>query len=367
MYFFRRFGSYGVSACLAAAILAACSSGPSSLGPPGSAQAGHQAGLTGLSRLHDAALTMPRFVAPMVHPDRGQSFMRPGKKKAGALLYVGDWSTNDVYVYDYPSGTAVGSITGNDEPYGMCVDKEGDVYVASFGSGTVNEYAHGGTSPINTYSPGGEPMGCSVSAKGDVAVTSFDPGEVIVYPTGKTTGSTTYSDSSCEYEWTAGYDSAGDLVGIGEYDSIDVCALLAGSKSETTLSESGITIDFPGGTTWDGKYIALGDQEAGGTYETGVWPSTVSGTTITAEMAEVKFGGSCNSDYVDDVNPFFASKKNVTPKSGKQAANMVGPDPACSPPVVFIWPYPAGGEPIKVISLSGVHEAYGAAVSIATH
>src|SRR5580658_3591063 len=128
-----RFGRYGVSASLAAAMLAACtSSGTSSFGPSGVAPSGHQAGLTRLANMRDATLTMPRFLQPNVHTDHGQSFMHLDKKNS-ALIYVSDWDTNDVYVYDYPSGTSVGTITGNDEPYGMCVDAKGDVYVANFG------------------------------------------------------------------------------------------------------------------------------------------------------------------------------------------------------------------------------------------
>jgi predicted secreted protein len=311
---------------------------------------------------------MPHFVQPNVHADRGRSFMRRGTSKAGALLYAGSWDTNDVYVYDYPSGTTVGTITGNDEPYGMCVDQKGDVYVANFGNGTIHEYAHGGTIAINTYFPGGELIGCSVSARGEVAATSFDPGQVTVYAKGKTTSGTTYSNSACEYIWTMGYSAAGDLVGVGEYTSIDVCALMAGSKSETTLSESGITIGFPGGTMWDGKYVALGDQEAGGTYQIGVWPATISGTTITAATPEVIFHDSCESDYAGDVNPFFAGKTNVTPKTKRRATNMVGPNRPnvdCSlQGVVNVWKYPAGGAPIKTLQLNGI-EPYGVAVSIA--
>jgi hypothetical protein len=367
MHFFIRLRTYGVCACLASAVLAACSSGgQSSFGSTGVTPSGHQTGLPMLAGMRDAALTMPHFVQPNVHTDHGQSFMRPGKK-ARALLYVGDWSTNDVYVYDYLSGTAVGTISGNDEPYGMCVDAKGDIYISNFGNGTINEYAHGGTSPINTYSPGGELIGCSVSAKGDVAATSFDPGEVTVYARGDPNDGTAYIDAGCDYLWTMGYDAAGDLVGVGEYSSINVCALMAGSKSETTLTKSGITIAFPGGTTWDGKYVALGDQEARGSYQTGVWPSTISGTTITAVTAEVKFADTCDGDYSDDANPFFVSETNVTPKTGEQAKNMAGPDLDCSASVVDVWKYPTGGDPIKAISLSSIEEPYGGAVSIAAH
>jgi hypothetical protein len=313
---------------------------------------------------------MPHFVQPNVHTDHGQSFIRPDKKKKkAAYLYVGDWDTNDVYVYAYPKGTAVGTITGNDEPYGMCTDKKGDVYVANFGSGTVNEYAPGSTKVVNTYSPGGELIGCSVDAKGDVAATSFDPGEVTVYPGGKTSGGTTYSDSSCEYQWTMGYDSAGDLIGVGEYSSVDVCALLAGSKSEEVLTESGITIDFPGGSHYDGAYFTLGDQEAGGTYQTGVWDTTLSGSTITAKGSEIKFSDSCYSDYTDDVNPFFVGKANSSPdkkSKGGQATAMVGPNLWCvdaGAAKVDYWAYPAGGSPTGNLA-SPPGEPYGAAVGI---
>ncbi|HEV3090631.1 MAG TPA: hypothetical protein VGX91_04205 [Candidatus Cybelea sp.] len=359
---------YAVGVTLAAAMLAACSSGGSSFGPTsGAAPSGHHTGLTQLSKIQDAALTMPHFMARPVHPDHGQSFMRPDKKGSkSAYLYVGDWDTNDVYVYDYPSGTAVGTLTGFGEPYGMCTDKKGDVYVANFEDGNAVEYAHGGTSPINTYASGGEPIGCSVSAKGDVAVTSFSPGEVVVYAGGNPSKSTTYSDSSCEYEWPAGYDSKGDLIGVGEYSSIDVCALMAGSKSEEVLSESGITIDFPGGTSWDGKYIGLGDQEAGGTFESGDWPSTISGTTIKG-TTETKLSDTCYSDYDDTVSIFYTNgKKNIFPHGKKQANTAVGPNLWCADAgtsKVDYWKYPAGGNPTGNLT-SPPGAPYGAAVSI---
>ena len=62
-----------------------------------------------------------------------------------------------------------------------------------------------------------------------------------------------------------GYDDKGNLVGIGEEagSSIVACALLAGSSSMVTLGgccNGPITIDFPGSTTWDGKYLAIGAE-----------------------------------------------------------------------------------------------------------
>jgi hypothetical protein len=288
--------------------------------------------------------------------------MHPNAKKS-QLLYVGDWGTNDVDVFDYPSGTRAGTLTGFDEPYGMCVDGKGDVFISNFGSGTVVEYAHGGTKPINTYSPGGTPIGCSIDTKGDVAATSFDPGEVTVYPAGKTTGSNTYSDPDCAYQWTMGYDNKGDLIGVGEADSVNVCALLAGSKSEIVLTESGFTVAFGGGTAWDGKYIALADQGDSGT---GIVEARLSGTTLT-QAGLVTLTDDCYGDYVDVPNTFFFGKSNITGASKKQAAAVLGPNLWCenaNAPVVDVWKYPAGGGPMRRIT-SGLEEPYGAALSIA--
>ena len=316
-----------LSGILAAAMLAGCGGSPDSSLPVG-----------GLGALRDAAMTMPHFVRRPVHTDHGKSWMDPAYGVAGAhkkqksLLYVGDDGTNDVYVYDFKSGKQVGTLTGFNGPYGMCVDATGDVYISNFDNGTVVEYAHGGTTVLNTYKSGGEPIGCSVDANGDVAATSFDPGEVTVFARGDRSKGKTYSDPDCEFFWTAGYDDKGNLIGEGEYSFIAACALLAGAKSMTTLSESGITIDFPAGTMWDGKYVALGDQEAGGTFEDGVWPATLSGSTLTAASQEVKFAlpPSCGS-YGDQVNPFILGKTN-TPVNHHQGKVELGFDP-CSPSV----------------------------------
>ena len=42
-----------------------------------------------------------------------------------------------------------------------------------------------------------------------------------------------------------GYDNKGNAIGAGQYDEVSICALLAGTKQDTTLSTSGITIDLP--------------------------------------------------------------------------------------------------------------------------
>jgi hypothetical protein len=51
--------------------------------------------------------------------------MAPDAKKR-ALLYVSDSSTYDVYVFTFPRGKLVGTLTNQNNPAGLCTDKKGD-------------------------------------------------------------------------------------------------------------------------------------------------------------------------------------------------------------------------------------------------
>jgi hypothetical protein len=341
-----------LSGCFAtAAILAGCGGQPFENGQGDNAM-GPSAAMRTLS------MTMVHYVQPVVHTDRGQSWMLPQKNSAKtALIYSGDDSTDDVYVYDYSSGKLVGTLTGFSLPYGMCVDAKGDVYIANFGEGNAVEYAHGGTRVLNTYDSGGEPMGCSVDSKGDVAVTNFDPGEVTVFAGGDPTKGTTYS-GTCYYLWTMGYDHKGNLIGVGENGAGDreYCGLLAKGTSITSLSFSG-TIDFPGGTMWDGKYIALTDTKAGGKFQTGIIEVSLSSSTLTSHGEAIL---TCESGYTEMVNPFVVGKKN-TPINDHRGEVVAGP--GCGSIGIGLWHYPKGGDPFK--SYSG-ENPYGAAVSLGT-
>jgi len=343
-----------------AALLAACNGGGSSSLAPTAGS------LTPLSGHGSIALTMPHYIERPVHSDRGRSWLKPLPDAHSALLYVSDQATNDVYVYSYPSGAAEGTLTGFDEPYGQCVDKNGDVFITNYGSGTAIEYARGGTSPISTYSPGGTPIGCSVDANGDLAVTSFDPGEVTVYAGGNPSSGTTYSSSSCEYLWTMGYDRHDNLVGAGESTATAVCELAVGEGTMTTDSFSG-TIYFPGGTMWDGKYIAVADQEAAGADQTAIYPSKLKAATLTEE-GDTVLSATCYNNYADVVQPFIVGAKN-TPLNKKQSKSVIGSNLWCvdgSGPQLECWNYPAGGNSVWSLG-SPPAEPYGQVVSFTLH
>ncbi len=297
---------------------------------------------------------MPTVVAPNGAPDGSSSWMLPGARKS-TLIYVGGFYGN-VYVYDYSTGKKVGRLKGNSD--GMCVDAKGDVYVTQL-SGTTLEYAHGGTKVLKTFTSAGTPAGCSVDASGDLAVTSAKPADVTVFAGGDPKKTKTYSDSSCTYLYRMGYDGAGNLMGLGGDSNVIVCALLAGSHSETTLTMKGFSIGAAAGTTWDGKYVALSDQDVGGKVTSGIVQASLSGKTLVSH-GETLLTDPCSGGPTDITAPFIVGTRN-TPVNHRQGKVAVGINSVCEANgsyLIEFWRYPKGGNPFKTykstIPLSGV-------------
>lgn len=292
--------------------------------------------------------------------------MSPLAKRKSKLLYVSAFNGDSITVYDYPSGKQMGTLTGFSAPSGQCVDAKGDVFIANFDNGVVDEYAHGGSSPIKTFTTSGAAFGCSVDKAGDLAVTdflgpSYSAGSVTVFPNGSDSG-VVYSDpTDCYYIWNAGYDKKGNLIMIAENhasETVTFCAVLKGAKSLTTLTASGFTIYSPDSTMWDGKYIALGDQQLGGGIQSGIIEATLSGSTL-ASHGQVLLSDTCQGDYTHVVQPFIVGRKN-TPVNDKQGKVVIGGNQICSAHLRF-WHYPEGNDPFK----SFTFQSGGQSVSIA--
>ena len=351
---FSVFGRCAFGLCIAGAMLTACGPLPSS-----------RSTLTGVEGSRLLAMTTPNYVAKAQRPDHGKSWMSPDAKNSKQLLYVSDWSSNDVYVFSYPQGGAVGRLKGFKEPYGQCVDSNGDIYVANFGGGSVVEYAHGGKQVIKTLSTGGNPIGCSIDKTGDIAVTNFatpsGPGNVEIFKGGSGTPQR-YGNNACYYMWPAGYDESGNLYVEGQNGAVSVCELPSGGTSMNAVSFNK-TIYFPGSVMWDGEYITLTDQEYGGQYETAIYQATEGSGTLTA-VGATQLSGNCSLHYVDIVQPFIVGKSN-TPVNRRQGHVVEGGNLGCSGSgygSMDAWDYPAGGAPISQI---GADDPYGESVSIA--
>jgi hypothetical protein len=294
------------------------------------------------AQLSPAAAPAHRIVAPR-EDDRG-SWMSPDAKHSD-LLYVSDYNAYEVYAYSYPKGKLEGTLTDfGPYPTGLCVDKKQNVWVTVLDGYELIEYAHGGSSPLQKLSDAHEfPIGCSVDPKtGNLAVAnllgSYGDGSVSIYANGSG-ASTTYSDADIREVWACGYDDQGNLFvdGVNGSDLFEFAELPKGSGSLTTITLDQ-SFEWPGGIQWDGKYLAVGDAEAGVIYQTdGAGGHVVSSTTL---------------DGTDYVRQFWKEGSNVIGASFYNAT-------------VGVWPYPAGGTATK--TLTNFENPFGVTISKAKH
>jgi hypothetical protein len=177
------------------------------------------------------------------------SWMSPDAKRIKKLLYVSDWSSNDVYVYDFKKGTLEGQLSGLNDPYGQCVDKKGNLWVVAFGGSSVSEYARGRTQTVKTLKTDYQPMGCSVDpTTGNLAVAALHAVDVFVHARGK---AHVYQSAVCYPFWAPGYDDAGNLY---------VEALLYGSAEPLAGYSDPLACELPHG----GTSLRAGRTRAGG-------------------------------------------------------------------------------------------------------
>jgi DNA-binding beta-propeller fold protein YncE len=314
-----QYSSRAAGACVLIAMLASCS---------GDGLSGSN--LTSLGPL-------PPF-AMRVHADHSRSRMAPDAKSMN-LLYVSDAESGDLYVYSYPKAKLEGTITGLNAPEGECVDKAGDVFVANTGDTDVLEYAHGGTSPIATLSDSGYyPLGCAVDpTTGNLAVTNIcgelygqcvADGNLLIYPPAKGTPQS-YTDSSIAEYFFCGYDDKGNLYVDGLYNSNFAFAELRRGHSSFTNVTLNTFIYQPGGVQWDGKYVAVGNEDLNNNI---IYDFRISGT-----QGKLARPGGTPLDGATLVVQFWI-----------QGNAVIGPNHGGSGSVMF-FKYPGGGSPTRVL------------------
>jgi len=277
--------------------------------------------------------------------------MSPAAKKSKALLYSSNTLNNevDVYAASGKSSTLLGKLTGFDEPYGLCADKSGNVYVTNLQAQNVLEYAHGGTTPIKTLADSyGNPNGCAIDPKtGDLAVTNFEGGpsgygSLVVYPNATGSG-TMYSIGATTLAWPPVYDKHGNLFFETQNDDTRATYLLElanGSSSLSTVTlPASVAIVSPSGTTWDGKYVGVTDEQYKGGNNEGLYRVTVSGSAATLH-GQAQYTDSCYTSYTLVVQPIVYK------------GHFIGGNFYCYYASIYhldYWKYEAGGAPVRFI------------------
>jgi hypothetical protein len=293
------------------------------------------------------------IAAPSLRSQQG-SWMTPDAKSQ-ALLYVSDFGTNDIYVFSFPNGKLVGTLTGFDSPGGECVDASGNVFITNEATApNILEYAHGGTTPIATLSdPAGNPLSCSIDpVSGDLAVantqgaTSNAQGNVAIYR--KARGKPKVrTDLNVPEVFYCGYDDAGNLFIDGENigSSFEFAELPVNGRrfKNITLQQR---IGFPGSVQWDGKNVTVAD--AGSSITPTIYRFAI-------EHAKGDLVGTTLLDTANDIGQTW-----ITPASGKAAKQNVV---AAESGTVGIWKYPAGKAPLR--TLTGFTNPFGVTVSYA--
>lgn len=322
---------YALGLCASTAMLASCGGAESALGPAIPAQ---QDGMRA------------------ARAEGQRSWMAP-QAKSQDLLYISDSSTYDVYVYSYPKGKLVGTLTGQNNPAGLCVDKNGDVFVTQlYGGGHIVEYAHGGTTPLETLSdPGYEPGGCSVDPKsGNLAVSNivtddFDVGNLLIFKDAKGTAEAYAApgQNGSGAVWgsvnTCGYDDKGNVffAGHGYPDSNVFGELPKGAPSTENITLEANFGSGIGNVQWDGKYITF---------------AAISGSIFRIKMKGTvgKKAGETTLNDSNQVDQGWIQGDRVI------APQQFGAD-------ARLYKYPAGGNATK--TFTGLTAPFGTTVSLA--
>jgi hypothetical protein len=276
------------------------------------------------------------------------------------LLYVADGE--DVYVYTYPQGHLVGTLTGF-IGLGECVDSAGNVFIVSAsdsgGTAIVYEYAHGGVQPIATLYDPTPAFGCAVDpTSGDLAVAgkyasgSYFYGDVAVYADAQGKPNMYYSSTFLPFI-LCGYDPEGNLYISTETQYLNQDQLVRLPAASSNFEQISLNVKLydegaAPSVQWDGKYM------------------TASSTLSREPTYLYRLHISGNSATVVGTTT-LSSKKNIL-KSGQiwiQDNHVLGADFFRGRGGVDSWSYPSAGEPRNVVPNKADLVPFGIAISLA--
>jgi WD40 repeat protein len=250
-------------------------------------------------------------------PVAGGSWMQPSASSTDLIYVTGPSGTYSiVYVYSYPAGKLVGKIIHAIS--GLCSDSHGNVFMTQswYSASRILEYAHGGRRPIAILRDSHSGVaGCAIDPRtGDLAVANADA--VLIYPQAK-------GKPKVHLIWFApdyvGYDGQGHLYAFGDA----LAGLAKNGQFQRVKYQKHV---FPQmGIQWDGKYMALGegtDISNNGL----IRRYTIKGRTFIWQSG-VQLNSSAYGFYI------YGSLVFVSTGNG-----------------VGVFDYPAGGDPIQMIS-----------------
>ncbi len=352
-----------VSCAWAAGMLAACSSTPGSSGDSPTTRDGGARDTMIAMQIATSTAAHPDM---SVHPDTQKSWISPelstDKTRARPVVFVSDPGVDDLYIFRLPTLKYVGKVTGLNDPQGECTDNSGDVWVANTKAFQTLEYSHNGELKSTLGDPIGDPASCAWDATtGNLAVTdiigqgSNTPAiEIYQHATGTPTQ---YRNPDVIRYYSAGYDDEGNLFVDGQDSggSFVLSELPKGGAQARTIQIIGGTIYVPGMVQWyaPSGYLAVGDQECGGTPVSCIYWVSVqhSSGSITGKTRLNNYLGKHACQVVEG----YLYHSQIV-------GSDYGPCRGVSTATLYAWPYPKGGNPAAYNS-SILSNPVGAAVS----
>lgn len=224
-----RIARYALSAAIAALLTGCSGSQPPTAAPSSIAQ-------THAANLFDTSATS----APIVG-----SAHRTSSAYSDLIYTISAYS--EIYMFDYPSGSFVGSFfPPANVANGMCTDTSGNVYVLAYGDGytQILKYAHGATNPGSIISYPYEGFSCSVDpTTGDLAVLGNGSGFQVTVAIFSASSDTPVYYNVPAYQIARGdgctYDSSGNLFVDYQgknYNADDIAELPAGGNTFSVLT-----------------------------------------------------------------------------------------------------------------------------------
>ncbi len=292
-----------------------------------------------------------------------QTPVDPAIRRA-ALLYVSDFGTGEVDVYDYSSRKLVNTLKGFAGPYGQCVNAGGNVWIAELHGKEVVEYAHGSKTPLRKLTTVGDPIGCAIDAKsGNLAVANFASlqgrGSIEIWHAARGTPKV-YHPSKLYYLWPPAYDSGGNLFVEGQIKNgpFGLSKLPANGTALESVLLSGATIHYAAGAVWDGDYLGVTDQNANGNNETVIYRTKITGTTGKI-YGRTHLDDRCDGNHSDVAVPFAV-------RDGRGRAHAVIGGNLWCPNRFDFWSYPLGGRPARLLPEAPA-KPYGESISRVKH
>jgi hypothetical protein len=290
--------------------------------------------------------TGPQDAMPSLTGRATGSWME-SKASSQDLLYVAaspNGQNGNAYVYTYPQGHLVGTLTGFATPRGECADSAGDVFVVAYSNGsmsssTIYEYGHGGTNPIATLSDPDVAVGCAVDPTTDNLAASGNGVAIFKNASGNPT---MYHSSEYSFYYCS-YDDKGNLYVMainGRYADQQVLVRLASGSSnfeQISLSPKLYMAENISPTVqWDGKHIAVTSEQSRG-------PISLYRLRIAGNKAVVISSATLSSLKNNFSGGMWIQGKSIIGVGHGKRAYWDA----------FLWPSPKGGLPDRTIRRVG--------------